>query len=247
MILTRVVPGPAERIDLDDEDAKARLSALYALPRASWLRLNLISSVNGSAAGGDSTSDSLTNPADRALLGVIRGLADVVLVGAASVRAEGYRIPRSAILAILTGSGDLSGHRFSGEVGPGRVLVLCPASAADRARATLDGLPAEIVVLPERDGRIEPAAVTGALTGRGLLSVGCEGGPSLAGQLLDAGLVDELCLSTGPVVSGTQLPLFGQARIRERRLDLRQLMVDDASTIYARWTVMPQAESPAPG
>lgn len=237
MILTRVVPSPtdAQRIDLADDHALEALAALYAPPRREWLRLNLVSSVNGSAAGADGTSDSLTNRADRTILRVIRSLADVVLVGAASVRAEGYHLPRNSRLAVLTGTGDLDGHRLDGDVEPGRLLVICPAVAAARVEASLDCVAAEIVVVDDIDGRIAAADVIARLRGRGLAHIVCEGGPSLAGQLIAAGVVDELCLSTGPVITTAQLPLFGGPGVAERRLELSQLLVDDASGMYARW------------
>jgi 5-amino-6-(5-phosphoribosylamino)uracil reductase len=77
-----------------------------------------------------------------------------------------------------------------------------------------------------------------ALRERGLRRIVCEGGPSLAGQLLDSGLVDELCLSTSPVLGGVTLPLFGGETIASRRLSLGQLLADESSTLYARWSVL---------
>ena len=92
-VLRRIVPAAdevPEAVHIDDRD---RLLELYAPRAPDWLRLNLVASVSGSAAGTDGTSESLTSRADRRILGVIRELADVVLVGANSVRAEGYRCP----------------------------------------------------------------------------------------------------------------------------------------------------------
>lgn len=235
MILTRIVPASAERIDTEDPSARSRLEELYAVPASDWLRLNLIQSVNGSAAGVDGTSESLTNRCDRMLLGIIRGLADVVLVGAASVRAEGFHLPRTAPLAILTGSGDLGSLPAIGDVAPGRLLVLCPRSAVDAAASSIGEDRAEIVVVPDDSGRVPVAAVVAALAKRGLRRIVGEGGPSLAGQLLNAGLVDEICLSTGPVITGTVLPLFGGDPIGEHRLELSQLLLDEQSSLYARW------------
>jgi len=250
VILTRVVPSAhnAERIDLGEGHALEALAALYTPPRPEWLRLNLVSSVNGSATGGDGTSDSLTNRADRTILRAIRSLADVVLVGAASVRAEGYHLPKNSRLAILTGTGDLDGHKVRGDVEPGRLLVICPAAAVARAEASLDGLAAEIIVVDDVGARIAPTDVIARLRDRGLAHIVCEGGPSLAGQLLDADVVDELCLSTGPVITSAQLPLLGGAGVADRRLDLSQLLMDDASGLYARWLVpRPAAGQPATG
>lgn len=231
MSLTRVVPGPAEVIELDDRD---RLLELYRPPRTPWLRFNLITSVSGSAAGSDGTSESLTNPADRRLLGVIRELADIVLVGAQSVRAEGFQLPKRARLAVVTASGDLSGHRI--DACDGRVYVVCPASVADRAAASIPG--AEIIALGT-EGPLRPVDIVEALRDRGFASIVCEGGPSLVAQFVVAGLADELCLSTSATIGGPSLPLLGHAEIDPVRLELSQLLVDDASGLYARWAVRP--------
>ncbi|MHC5796119.1 dihydrofolate reductase family protein [Lacisediminihabitans sp. FW035] len=236
MIVRRLFPEAGPSIPLEDSDSRARLAELYGLPGADTLRINLVASVSGSAAGGDDTSETLTNRADRKILGVIRRDSDVVLVGASSVRAEGYQLPRTAPLAIVTSTGDLGGHRLT--VDPDRFvpLVLCPASAADVARS---GLPsAEIVVVPDTAGRLSAVDIVSTLRRRGLRRIVCEGGPSLAAQMLDAGIVDELCLSTSPTVGGVSLPMFGTSPISAHRLELAQLLADDSSTLYARWRVL---------
>jgi len=237
VILSQLVP-PGESIDLADEASRPRLLELYRPPRPTWLRLNLITTISGSAAGVDGTSETLTNPADRKLLGVIRELADVVLIGAQSVRAEGFLLPRRARLAVVTSSGDLAGHRISAPVEPGRLLVLCPASALDRARETL-GVDADFVAVPDADARLAPAVIIAALHSRGLLSIVCEGGPSLAAQLLAGGLLDEVCLSTSPRLGGPVLSPFGDAGLEPVDAELSRLLVDDASGLYARWLLPP--------
>ncbi|MCU1583538.1 MAG: hypothetical protein JWM49_94 [Microbacteriaceae bacterium] len=236
MIVRRIFPDADTTIDISAPDARERLVPLYELPGEDTLRINLVGSVSGSAAGQDDTSETLTNRADRKILGVIRRLSDVVLVGAASVRAEGYQLPRTAPLAIVTSSGDLGGHRVDITADRHVPIVLCPAAAAERAGESLPD--AQIVVIPDGDGRMAAGDLIAALRERGLRRIVCEGGPSLAGQLLDAGLVDELCLSTSPVLGGVSLPLFGSAPITSRRLSLGQLLTDESSTIYARWSVL---------
>ena len=236
MILRRLFPEAGPPIELETADARTRLAELYALPGADTLRINLVATVSGSAAGGDDTSETLTNRADRKILGVIRRNSDVVLVGAASIRAEGYQLPRTAPLAIVTSTGDLGGHRLA--VDPDRFtpLVLCPAAAAETART---GLPsAEIVVVPDRARRMSAIDIVSALRARGLRRIVCEGGPSLAAQILDASLADELCLSTSPIAGGVFLPVLGSAEISSHRLELAQLLVDDTSALYARWRIL---------
>ena len=80
--------------------------------------------------------------------------------------------------------------------------------------------------------------IVSALQARGLRRIVCEGGPSLAAQMLDSGLADELCLSTSPIVGGVFLPVFGNTEISSHRLELAQLLVDDTSTLYARWRIL---------
>ncbi|WP_423917178.1 dihydrofolate reductase family protein [Frigoribacterium sp. 2-23] len=229
----------AADIDIEADDAFARVRGLYEPPQRDWLRLNLIAAVSGDAAGEDGTSETLSNAVDRTILAAIRDLADGVLVGAASVRAEGYRVPKSSRLVVVTSSGDLSGHRMDPEHAE-RVVVICPDSAVGAVRASLGAdVAAAATVLPTADieGRVAPDAIVTRLRDHGLRSLVCEGGPSLAGQFLHDRLVDELCLSTSPVVIGSGLPVFGRERFDPSRLTLHQLLKDDQSALYARWLV----------
>ena len=231
MIVERLYPGPTAIVDIDDRDA---LLELYRPPRAEWLRLNLIATVTGGASGSDGTSETLTNPVDRRILGVIRQLADVVLIGAQTLRAEVYLQPRRSRLAVVTMSGELGGHRIEAPEGA-TPIVLCPPGASARVRETLPI--AEIIELPLVDGSIPASDMIDALRGAGFASIICEGGPSLAAQMLDAGLVDEFCLSTAPVIGGLPFPVTGSAAIAEHAATLTQLLRDEASGLYARWSV----------
>lgn len=232
MNLRRLLPQPPALVDLEAEDAAAELAELYRPPVDRWLRLNLIASLSGNATGPDGISDGLTNRTDRRILGAIRRLADVVLVGASSVRKEGYFLPKTAPLAILTSSGDLSGHRIPEDVAAGRVIILCPETANEALGASLGNRPVTVITLP--GPRIAPAEAITALHQLGYESIVCEGGPSLAAQLVDAGLVDELCLSTSPILTATDTPVL-PGLSRSSRLTLHQMLVDDEGTLYARW------------
>jgi riboflavin biosynthesis pyrimidine reductase len=89
------------------EYSEPDLSAVYAWPQQKWSRLNLVCDANGSIVGVTGNSDSLTSAHDRWLLKFIRSQANVVVVGAASVRAEGWHIPKSGTLMVVsTGSFD---------------------------------------------------------------------------------------------------------------------------------------------
>jgi riboflavin biosynthesis pyrimidine reductase len=235
VILTRVFPALGEPIDTDADDAQERLARLYEPGAARWLRLNLITSVDGSAVGDDGTSESLSSRADRKILGVIRRHGQVVLVGASSVRAEGYQIPRTVPLAVVTSSGRFDGHRISPAIEAGRLIVLCPASAEETVRESLGEVPARVLTLPDAHGRLDATAIVEALRSLGFDRVLCEGGPALAAQLVDADLVDDLCLATSPRLGGGDLRLLGNRGADGKPLELRQLIVDDAGGLYARW------------
>lgn len=242
MSLTRIYPVAAGRdraendpevVDLQSPDARSRLARWYATPQREWLRLNFVTSITGNAAGADGTSDPLSSRTDRTVLGVIRRLSDVVLVGASSVRAEGYLLPRTAPLAVITGSGNLTGHRIPEEIASGRLLVICAEAVAPRVRA---GLPSAVEVIPiaTQSGVVPIDQALAALRVRGLASIVCEGGPTLAAQLVKANLVDELCLTTSPMLGELRLPMLSGA-VGDGRLSLSQLLVDESDALYARW------------
>lgn len=231
MILTRVHPGPAESVDLSAPESRIRLLDWYEPPAPDWLRINLVTSITGSAVGADGTSDTLTSPADRRVLGVIRELSDVVLVGAASVRAEGYQLPRKARLAVATRSGDLRGHRLDAEH-EHRLTVVCPARVSDAVSAEFPH--AEVLVT--EDGAAAVDIVT-ALRAAGHRSIVCEGGPTLASALLAAGTVDELCLTTAPLIRELGLAAFAPRGLPERAAQLEHLVIDEASYVFSRWRI----------
>ncbi len=238
MILRPVHPVPQDPVVVGEPDARDRLRKLYRRAAdAPGIRLDLIASVDGSAGGDDGTSESLSSRADRAILGAIRAESDVVLVGAATLRAEGYLVPRTARLAVITATGELGGVPTGEAEDADRLLVLGPEAARGRVTSTL-AAPHRFVPLPaEDDGRVDLAAALDALRGLDAPRIVCEGGPSLAAALLDAGLVGELCLSTSPRLVGGALPVLGAAARASVPLTLASLLVDDAGGLYARWLV----------
>lgn len=240
MIVTRHTPGPTLTIDLADASAAAGLDELYRPARQQWLSINLVASVDGGGQGGDGTSGTLTQGADRRILGAIRRNSSIVLVGAATVRAEGHLFPRTTSLAVATLSGDLTGHAFPRELEPGRLIVVCPTPAVDTVTRTLGTVPATVIAV-EAD-TVTPHQLVAALRDRGHDTIVCEGGPSLASQLIDAGLVDELCLTTSPVILGDAAAALPALTVTDRReLTLAQLLTDTTGSIYARWMLNPRS------
>jgi len=230
------------------------LYELYAYPAdpPRWVRGNAIISLDGGATT-DGTSGGLGGTGDRRLFNVLRELADVVVVGAGTARAENYsgaqmtvaqrrnrqRRGQSEIppIALVTRSGRLD-HDLPvltrTEVPP---LVLTCAAAAGDARARL-GAAAEVIDCSADDpGQVDPARALSALAERGLPRILCEGGPSLMGTFLEAGLLDEMCLTTAPVLVGGSAPRItagpGQVLTRMRRA---HLLSDAEGYLYGRYT-----------
>lgn len=207
-VLDVLVPSPGRLSPDPREDALAALYA-YAPPARgrSSVRANMVASVDGAAWGPDHRSGSINDAADWRVFRVLRALADVVLVGAGTARAEGYTPldrprglshlrPAPLELALVTRSGRVP-DRLAGADRPPYV-VTAPAGE-DAARAVL---PADRVLVVGTDDRVDLAAGLDALAGRGLARVLAEGGPTLLGDLLRADLVDELCVTTTPTVVG---------------------------------------------
>ena len=235
MILTPVFPTAESPIDIFAADARERVTALYYLPRPDWVRINLITSLSGSAAGADGTSETLSNPVDRLILKAIRELSDVVVIGAASVRAEGYFVPKDGALAVVSRTGDFSGHHIRDTAKNGTLLILCPAAAAETASSTI-GLPGvTIVPVPDVGGSLTAAGIIAALRARGYRSIVAEGGPDLATQLILGGVVDELSLTTSPVLNGGSLPVFGSRSFATHPVKMQQMLLDEAGFSYTRW------------
>jgi riboflavin biosynthesis pyrimidine reductase len=239
----KIFPEAGDELDLFG------LAAAYAYPRERWLRANFVSSADG-AAYVDGLSGGLSSPADKQLFGILRVLADVVLVGAGTARAEEYKParrrrwlaplrggrPAALPIAIVTRSLglNLASPLFTDAPEDARTIVItCAASDTDLRAETAKV--ADVIVAG--DEAVDLAAARAALEGRGLRRVLCEGGPRLFGDLAAAGLVDELCLSLSPTLAGP-----GAARIIDgahlgaaRPLALTQVLAADDGFLFCRY------------
>lgn len=235
-IVTEVLPRTLDSMRIADEGAQDWMSRRYAVAEPSLVRLNMITTITGATAGADGTSESITSRTDRFVLGAIRRASDVVVVGAETVRIEGYLLPRTARLAIVTSSGNLGG-RLSADDRADRppALVLCPAAAAAAVRTAVGDAPAEIVPVDTDGDRLSPGLILDALRARGLRRIVCEGGPALASQLVDAGLVDELCITVSPALEPAGHPFVRLAK--SAHASVAGMLVDDAGFSYLRLRV----------
>ncbi|NQX33426.1 pyrimidine reductase family protein [Herbiconiux sp. VKM Ac-2851] len=226
------------------------LLALYAPDRATpRLRVNFVQSLDGSATV-DGLSGSLGGPADKVVFDILRGVSDVVLVGAGTARAEGYgaltvderfhgwrealRMPVHPAMALVSGRLDLDPASDLFAKAPRRPLVFTSKAAPPDARRRLAPV-ADVV--DAGDERVDPALVVRELHERGLTQILCEGGPSFFGDLIAADLVDELCLTISPVLEGGIGPRIARAggdTVVPRHLELAGLL-RSGSLLLSRW------------
>lgn len=186
-----------------------------------WLMANMVGGLDGSAAIGGRVAALSTAP-DAALFLAMRTVADVVLVGAETIRREGYGPlllpkaraearreqgkPASPRLAVVSRSLDLdwTGRAFTDPALQQRpLLVTCASADPERLSRARDA--AEVIVAGE--DRVDPALALQELAARGAAVVLTEGGPTLLGELVAGGHLDELLLTLSPLMGGDPLPI----------------------------------------
>ncbi len=219
------------RVLIGPTDDNIELAELYAAPQQPWLRVNMISTLDGAATGDSGTSGSINNPADKQVFDTLRGLADAVLVGAGTARAEGYG-PAACPIVLVSRSGSVP-ETLRG-VEPGRVLM-ATRSEAEHLDEARDLLGADHVLVTGSH-RIDLARLKAELVDRGLRDLLCEGGPHLLHDLLAEGVVDELCATVTPRLVGGDHPRILDGPPVDVAMRLRLLLEDDG-TLLGRWFV----------
>jgi len=235
--------------ELDDGE----LVRLYGYPEHDgvWVRANFITSVDGGATAGAS-SGALGSPGDRFVFNLLRELADVIVVGAATVRIEGYSGAHLSVaerqrrqargqsevpqLAIVTESGRLDRDMAvftRTEVPP---LVLTCTAAVDTVHRVLTGLGEVVDCSGSEPARIDEAALLGVLEARGMGRILTEGGPTLFGSLVQRDMLDELCLTIAPyLVGGLARRIAAGPDQQLTRMRCAHILTDDAGYLYTRY------------
>jgi riboflavin biosynthesis pyrimidine reductase len=179
-------------------------------------------------SSGSAISDS--NPADRFIMGLLRASADAIMVGAGTLEDAGanslwtpeyvypdaksfyaeYRVnalhkPEYPLLVIVSGSGRLELERAIFKTSAMRTVIVTSAAGKDeltrRGAATLSSV--EVRALNSSNGSVDPLAILELLQAQfGVKTLLHEGGPTLFGQFLAAGAVNELFLTLSPQIAG---------------------------------------------
>ena len=194
--------------DLSDDD----LSRAYAPEREPWLRVNFVSTVDGAAQGSDGVSSSINDDADKRVFDMLRARAHCLVVGAGTLRAEEYDVPKVP-LVVVSRSADLPATLR--DAPRGRILMATVASADGLVQAREQLGEDNVLVLG--DDEIDLARLKSDLADRGWTEQLCEGGPSLFADLLAAGVVDELCWTVVPKLTGGDGRTHRHRRVGRRR------------------------------
>ena len=229
MALSPLSPEPPRPVHELLAEVRPRERAPEGRP---FVFLNMITSADGRAAL-DGTTAALGGDDDLELLLELRALADAVLIGLGTLRAEGYdrllRRPGRRERRRAAGLADdplavLLARRFDVPWDAGLfqapeqpVLVYAGPGAGEPPAVPA---PVEVVRLDDPT----PAAVLGDLRARGVRALLCETGPTLNRALLADGLVDELFLTVAPlltadadapaIVAGPRLPAPARLELR---------------------------------
>ena len=207
------------------------LPQLYAVPDQPWLRVNMVSTVDGAATGDDGTSRSINNGVDKMVFDLLRELADALVVGAGTIRIEGYAVGRKP-LVVVSRSGSVPPTQR--EAASGKVLMATVSTAPylDEAREILGK--DHVLVLGSH--RVDLARLKDELVLRGFRHLLSEGGPHLLRDLLDQGVADELDATLVPrIVSGSHRRITDGSPV-DVPLRLTTLVEQDG-TLLARWLV----------
>lgn len=216
---------PEPRPDAPGGDRFASYDAPRPRPEGRpWVLANMVTGLDGSLSWHGRVGE-LSSASDRSLFVRLRGLADAVLVGAGTVRAEGYgpvRLPddvrarrlaggRAATppMVVVSRSLDLdwSAPLWTTADGPRPVLVTsnaAPPHAVERAAEHAE-------VIRAGAEAVDLAAALAHLAGRGIEVLVTEGGPTLLDELVGARLLDELCLTLTPRFGGDPLTMAHRA------------------------------------
>jgi riboflavin biosynthesis pyrimidine reductase len=255
-----LLPEPGD--DLSDAD----LDAAYAWPSAgNWLRANMVSTVDGAARSPQGLSHGISSDADRRIFGRLRGLADVILAGASTVRDEGYGVAKAKpdfaarrvaasqtdvpAIAVVSRSLvlDLAGPLFS-DASHRTLVITC--SAADEAALARVRSHADVLVCG--DDTVDLAEAARQLHARGLRRIHCEGGPHLLAGLAAAGVLDELLLTLSPQLAGGGyesgadiMRILAGPALADPPAPLRlRHVIEDAGTLFLSYAVASRIDGP---
>lgn len=232
----RLLSSDLHDLDLTETVRDDDLVRLYTFPERGGIRTNFVATLDGAATGADGLTGSINNAADKVVFDLNRQLADVVVVGAATVDTEGYAPAAGKRPLIAVSNSALLPRGWSaGPQTPGMAVLVVPeradAAAVSRAR---DILGADNVWQMGAD-QVDLEELVARLRRDGLPRILSEGGPRLHTALLGLGLVDEVALTWVPTFAGGPAPRITADQQVTVDFRLRHLLESDG-TLLGLWS-----------
>jgi 5-amino-6-(5-phosphoribosylamino)uracil reductase len=233
--------------NVDDVGALVADEARPAHPDRPWLLVNMVASLDG-AITIDERSGGLGGEADRAMFFALRHVADVILVGAGTARAEDYgparatdevrrtrrergqaEVPR---LALVTRSLDLApdARVFADPIN--RPYVITHEGASAERVAALSEV-ADVVQLGATE--VDLVAAVQRLHADGASVITCEGGPTLNGDLIAHDLIDEWCLTVAPLLVAGDAGRGSRGPLPDARRYVLARLLEADGDLLGRW------------
>jgi riboflavin biosynthesis pyrimidine reductase len=220
----RLLPAPAAD-GLTAEDVAAEMPGPAPAGRP-FVFLNMIATADGRATVEGRTAP-IANRADYELFHALRARTDAVMVGAETIRVEGYG-PMEQLAVVVSRGVELPTERGLLAAPENRVVIVTPSPDAE-----LPPCAAAVRYLREPD---LATALTRLRDEHGVGSIDCEGGPGLNGSLIPAGLVDELHLVIAAKLAGGPDPLTVYSGAAPAELNLLSLH-ESAGYLFARYRI----------
>ena len=226
--MRRIYPQPDTNLTVTEAYGVTRQRHPSGRP---WIGLCMVMSIDGSTVV-NGNSQALSGPADRDVLVGLRRLADVIIVGASTVRQEGYGPPSKPgqKVGVVTRSGNLDFE--SDLVRSGAGFLILPENTAI--------VDTSVRCVRAGHGSVDLAAAMMQLDGT---FVQLEGGPMLNAAMFDADLVDEINVTISPLIVGGSGPrLTDSAPDLLKRYDIAHVIHDDGF-LFVRYIRRPQQNS----
>jgi riboflavin-specific deaminase-like protein len=230
------------------DEAVAELRCWELAPQARpFVAVNMVHTVDGRATVAGRTAP-ISSTADRQLFHALRTRVDAVMVGAGTLRVERYgRLVRDPhrreqrvaaglaadpLAIIVSASLDLPPDLPLLQDPDSRVVIITGSGAS------LDGCAARVAYLRTND---LAAALARLRSDHGIRSILCEGGPRLNASLLAGRLIDELFLTTIPLLAdgAGALTIIGDGAATEPIASRLLWLLEHEGELFARYALAP--------